>query len=80
MRDNTANEFRALSTEDRDDAIGNQLVDWCVEFHSRGGTQVDPHPVSGHRTPHELAQDAVGPIGQGDTDVVAKGELGKSRR
>jgi hypothetical protein len=62
MTDNTANEFRALSTEDRDDGTGKQLVDWCVEFHRRGGTQVDPHPVSGHRTPHELAQDAVGPM------------------
>jgi hypothetical protein len=80
MTDNTANEFRALSAEDRDNGPGKQLVDWCVEFHGRGGTQVDPHPVSGHRTPHELAQDAVGPIGQGDTDLVAKVGPGESRR
>ena len=79
MTENTANEFRALSTEDRDNGLGKQLVDWCAEFHGRGGTQVDPHPVSGHRTPHELAQDAVGPIGQRDTDLVAKGGPGKSR-
>lgn len=80
MTDNTANDLRALSTEDRDSGLGKQLVDWCLEFHGRRGTQVDPHPVSGHRTPHELAQDAVGPIGQGDTDLVAKGGPGKSRR
>jgi len=80
MKDNTANEFRALSTEDRDIGLGKQLADWCLEFHGRRGTQVDPHPMSGHRTPQELAQDAVGPIGQGDTDLVAKGRPWKGPR
>ena len=35
-------------------------------------TQANPHPVSQHRTPHEIAADEAGPIGQPDLDVVAK--------
>ena len=35
-------------------------------------TQADPHPVSGHRTPQEIAEDEAGPIGQADVDVVPK--------
>ena len=34
-------------------------------------THANPHPVSGHRTPHEIAEDEAGPIGQPDADVVA---------
>lgn len=34
--------------------------------------KVNPHPVSGHRTPHEIAQDEAGPIGKPDLDVIAK--------
>lgn len=36
-------------------------------------TQADPHPVSGHRTPREIAEDEAGPIGQVDTDDLANG-------
>lgn len=35
-------------------------------------TQADPHPVSQHRTPREIAADEAGPIGKPDLDVVAK--------
>jgi hypothetical protein len=35
-------------------------------------TQANPHPVSGHRTPQEIAKDEAGPIGQPDLDVIAK--------
>ncbi len=35
-------------------------------------TQANPHPVSQHRTPREIAADEAGPIGQPDLDVVAK--------
>lgn len=35
-------------------------------------TQTNPHPVSGHRTPREIAQDEAGPIGQPDLDVISK--------
>ena len=35
-------------------------------------TQANPHPVSQHRSPREIAQDEAGPIGQPDLDVVAK--------
>ena len=37
-----------------------------------GATQANPHPVSGHRTPREIAKDEAGPIGQPDVDVIAK--------
>ena len=36
----------------------------------REATQADPHPVSGHRTPHEIAEDEAGPIGRADAEVV----------
>jgi hypothetical protein len=36
-------------------------------------THANPHPVSGHRTPAEIAQDEAGPIGQGEEGVGAKG-------
>lgn len=35
-------------------------------------SQANPHPVSGHRTPHEIAQDEAGPIGKPDLDVNPK--------
>ena len=35
-------------------------------------SQANPHPVSGHRTPHEIAEDEAGPIGHPDLDVIAK--------
>jgi hypothetical protein len=35
-------------------------------------TQANPHPVSQHRNPREIAADEAGPIGQPDLDVVAK--------
>jgi hypothetical protein len=38
-------------------------------------TQANLHPVSGHRTPREIAADEAGPIGQGDGDVVPKEAL-----
>jgi hypothetical protein len=36
-------------------------------------THADPHPVSGHRTPAEIAEDEAGPIGQGEERVGARG-------
>ena len=33
-------------------------------------TQANPHPVSGHRTPLEIAKDEAGPIGQADAEVA----------
>ena len=35
-------------------------------------THANPHPVSGHRTPREIAEDEAGPIGQPDEDAPAK--------
>jgi hypothetical protein len=35
-------------------------------------TQANPHPISQHRSPGEIAADEAGPIGQPDLDVVAK--------
>ena len=32
-------------------------------------TKADPHPVSGHRTPREIAKDEAGRIGQPDQDT-----------
>jgi len=50
----------------------------------REATQADPHPVSGHRTPHEIAEDEAGPIGQADAEVVrpeiAEDQLKRSSR
>ena len=40
-------------------------------------TQANPHPVSGHRTPSEIAEDEAGPIGQPDDDVVATDDQSK---
>jgi len=37
-----------------------------------GKTQANPHPVSEHRTPREIAQDEAGPIGQPDLDIISK--------
>ena len=44
----------------------------------REATQADPHPVSGHRTPREIAKDEAGPIGQADAEVVARGPIGQA--
>ncbi|HVS59318.1 MAG TPA: hypothetical protein VHE82_01355 [Gemmatimonadaceae bacterium] len=41
-------------------------------------TQANPHPVSGHRTPLEIAKDEAGAIGQPDVDVIAKEASGES--
>jgi hypothetical protein len=35
-------------------------------------TQANPHPISQHRTPREIAADEDGPIGQPDLDLVKK--------
>ena len=35
-------------------------------------TQANPHPISQHRSPREIAADEAGPIGHPDPDVVAK--------
>ena len=35
------------------------------------GTNLNPHPISGHRTPDEIAADEAGPIGQPDPDIVS---------
>jgi hypothetical protein len=35
-------------------------------------THANPHPVSGHRKPEEIAEDEAGPIGRGDVGVVAE--------
>ena len=35
-------------------------------------TQANPHPISQHRTPGEIALDEAGPIGQADRDVSAR--------
>jgi hypothetical protein len=43
----------------------------------RQATQVNPHPVSQHRTPREIALDEAGPIGQPDRDVISKEAPGK---
>jgi hypothetical protein len=41
-------------------------------------TQANPHPVSGHRTPREIAKDEAGAIGQPDVDVIAKEASGEN--
>jgi len=43
-----------------------------------GATQANPHPVSGHRTPREIAKDEAGAIGQPDVDVIAKEVSGEN--
>jgi hypothetical protein len=35
-------------------------------------THANPHPVSGHRTPEEIAEDEAGPIGHRDPDLAAR--------
>jgi hypothetical protein len=35
-------------------------------------THANPHPISGHRTPHEIAEDEAGPIGHPDEHPVEK--------
>jgi hypothetical protein len=40
-------------------------------------TQANPHPVSQHRTPREIALDEGGPIGQPDRDFISKAANGK---
>jgi len=40
-------------------------------------TQANPHPVSEHRTPREIALDEAGPIGQPDRDVISKEASGE---
>lgn len=35
-------------------------------------SQANPHPVSQHRTPWEIALDEAGPIGQPDRDVSSQ--------
>jgi hypothetical protein len=35
-------------------------------------TQANPHPISQHRTPWEIALDEAGPIGQPDRDVTSQ--------
>ena len=42
-------------------------------------TQANPHPISQHRTPREIALDEAGPIGQPDRDVSAKKTAGAER-
>lgn len=37
-------------------------------------TQANPHPVSGHRTPEEIAKDEAGRIGQPE-DAISPKEL-----
>ena len=44
----------------------------------REATQADPHPVSGHRTPREIAKDEAGPMGQADAEVVARRPIGQA--
>jgi hypothetical protein len=39
-------------------------------------TQANPHPISGHRTPWEIAADEAGPIGQPDRDVNSQSASG----
>ena len=41
-------------------------------------TRANHHPVSGHRTPREIAKDEAGPIGQTDAEVVERGPIGQA--
>lgn len=43
-------------------------------------SQANPHPVSGHRTPREIAEDETGPIGQADADFARDAHGLKSPR
>ena len=42
-------------------------------------TQANPHPISQHRTPREIALDEAGPIGQPDRDVSSQKAAGAER-
>jgi hypothetical protein len=42
-------------------------------------TQANPHPISQHRTPWEIALDEAGPIGQPDRDVRSQKAAGAER-
>jgi hypothetical protein len=42
-------------------------------------TQSNPHPISQHRTPWEIALDEGGPIGQPDRDVSPRKAAGAER-
>lgn len=42
-------------------------------------TQANPHPISQHRTPREIALDEAGPIGQPDRDVSSPKAAGAER-
>ncbi len=39
---------------------------------SKRSTQAEPHPVSEHRAPREIAADEVRPIGEPDLDVIVE--------
>jgi len=39
-------------------------------------TQANPHPISQHRTPLEIALDEAGPIGHADRDVSSRKPAG----
>jgi hypothetical protein len=41
-------------------------------------THANPHPVSGHRTPREIAEDEAGRIGQPDDAISPKQLSGES--
>lgn len=43
-------------------------------------THANPHPVSGHRKPEEIAEDEAGPIGRGAREVVAESTPTKKLR
>lgn len=42
-------------------------------------TQANPHPISQHRTPWEIALDEAGPIGHPDGDVSSQKAAGAER-
>ena len=42
-------------------------------------TQANPHPISQHRTPWEIALDEAGPIGHPDRDVSSQKAAGAER-
>jgi hypothetical protein len=42
-------------------------------------TQANPHPISQHRNPREIALDEAGPIGLPDRDVSSRKPAGAER-
>jgi hypothetical protein len=42
-------------------------------------TQANPHPISQHRTPWEIALDEAGPIGHPDRDASSQKAVGAER-